>query len=131
MAAVGKIIYELLTCGSPAATGLRVWPIEADQDADMPYIVYDVVSAFPTNTKDGGSAIDTYRVQVTVWGSRQDMVTIYEEAAAIREALDQQRGTLNELTYDKIIYDGGDSETYSLDGDLMGLNIDFLIRIKN
>jgi len=127
MAAVGKVIYSLLSAYTKIGD---IYPVEAPQDASLPYIVYSIVSSYPANTKDGGSAIDVYRVQLTVWGKRSDMDSIYQEIADIRNALDQKSGTLNNITYDKIIYDGGESETYSLDGDLMGVNVDYLVRIK-
>jgi hypothetical protein len=129
MAAVGKIIYKLLNDNGHML--YRIYPVEAVQNATLPYSVYNILSNYPANTKNGGSVIDVYRIQITTWGKRSDMENLYKESDIIRQILDQKRGSYFGITYDKIIYDGGQSEIYSIDGDLMGISVDYLVRIKN
>lgn len=64
------ILYNLLSTNAPTTgvVGLNIYPMQAPQDTQFPFIVTDVISTKPTNTKgsNGASSMDILNVQVTM-----------------------------------------------------------------
>ncbi|NCW67514.1 MAG: DUF3168 domain-containing protein [Marivivens sp.] len=60
---VGKAIYYLLTNATDVTdiVSTRVYPEVAQQDADLPFIVYNVTNNEPSDTKPEPSRFTHYR----------------------------------------------------------------------
>ncbi len=93
---IDKIIYDILISDA-TVTGLvgsvtsgvasyKVFPSQAPQTTQFPFIVFEVVSTTPTNTKSGASEMDFYRVQVTSLSKTNPNANAIAEA--VRGALD-------------------------------------------
>lgn len=101
MTAPGKVIYEILSndAGVTTLVSTRIFPIVAPQETVLPYVVYNLVSNAPTNTKDGASESDTFRVQIDSYAKTNSVksgaLLIGEIDEAIRTALDRNVGTHN------------------------------------
>ena len=69
---VGKAIYYLLTNASDvtAIVGTRIYPEVAQQNAALPYIVYNVSNNEPSDTKREPSKLDTAEVEVNVFSEK-------------------------------------------------------------
>ena len=65
-----SILYNLLSTNAPTTgiVGLNIYPMQAPQTTDFPFIVTDVISTTPYNTKgsNGASTMDMISVQVTI-----------------------------------------------------------------
>ena len=101
---VGKAIYYLLTNSTDIAAivSTRVFPEIAQQDALLPYVVYNVTNNEPSDTKAEPSELDTANVEVNCFS------TSYTEsidlAVAVRAALDRVTGTYNSVNVQSIAY---------------------------
>ena len=101
---VGKAIYYLLTNSTDIAAivSTRVFPEVAQQDAPLPYVVYNVTNNEPSDTKAEPSELDTANVEVNCFS------TSYTEsidlAVAVRAALDRVTGTYNGVNVQSIAY---------------------------
>lgn len=104
----------------------KIYPQNAPQDTDYPYAVYTFISDVPTDDKDGPSALDTWRLQISIWG---DGATVQTLLASYRSTLDRYRGSNSGNNIDKIIF-AGINDLFSEDSRYTGKAIDFLIRVK-
>lgn len=98
----------------------------APQGTAYPYIVYQFISDIPTNDKDGPSTLDTYRVQLSIWGDGPAVETLL---ASVRSTLDRFRGVNSGNNIDKFVFDGI-NDLFDEDSRYIGKAIDFLIRVK-
>ena len=101
---VGKAIYHLLTNATDVTdiVSTRIYPEIAQQDADLPYIVYNVANNEPTDTKPEPSKLDTAQVEVNIYAeSYTDCIDL---AVAVRAALDRVKGTYNGVNVQSIQY---------------------------
>lgn len=119
---IGKTIVSLTT----GINSGKIYPQVVPQDTDYPYAVYSIISDVPANTKDGVSELDTYRLQISIWG---DGPTVETLLASYRSTLDRYRGTNSTNVIDKIIFDGV-NDLFDEESRYMGKAIDFLIRVK-
>ena len=101
---VGKAIYYLLTnaTGVTDIVSTRVYPEVAQQDAALPYIVYNVTNNEPTDTKPEPSKLDTAQVEVNVYSN--SYTEAIDLAVAVRAALDRVKGTYNGVNVQSIQY---------------------------
>jgi hypothetical protein len=97
----GKAIYHILT-NTTAVTDLvntRIFPVVAPQETILPYVVYNTVSNQPTDTKDGASESDTFRIQIDIYAktnsTKSGALQVSEIDKEIRTALDRNVGTHN------------------------------------
>jgi len=101
---VGKAIYYLLTnaTGVTDIVSTRVYPEVAQQDAALPYIVYNVANNEPTDTKPEPSKLDTAQVEVNIYSD--SYTEAIDLAVAVRAALDRVKGTYNGVNVQSIQY---------------------------
>jgi hypothetical protein len=101
---VGKAIYYLLTNSTDITdiVSTRVFPEIAQQDAEMPYIVYNIANNEPSDTKPEPSKLDTAQVDVNVYS--QSYTQCIDLAVAVRAALDRVSGTYSGVNVQSIQY---------------------------
>ena len=104
----GKAIYKLLKDSSDvgAICADRIYPELAQQDADMPFIVYTVTDTTPSATKNATSKLDTARVELYCISG--DYEQAMDMGIAVRSALDRQSGTLSGVEVQSIDFDTSD-----------------------
>lgn len=98
----GKVIYNLLsnTAGITAIVGsgnnCRIYPLVANQNYDIPCIVFSEISTTPNATKSGVSTMDESLYQLDIMAStRANAETL---ANLVRTALDYASGTYAGVT---------------------------------
>jgi len=101
---VGKAIYYLLTNATDVTdvVSTRIYPEIAQQDADLPYIVYAIANNEPTDTKPEPSKLDTAQVEVNIYSDSYTQAI--DLAVAVRAALDRVKGTYNGVNVQSIQY---------------------------
>ena len=104
----GKAIYKLLKDSSDvgAICADRIYPELAQQDADLPFIVYTVTDTTPSATKNATSKLDTARVELYCISG--DYEQAMDMGIAVRSALDRQSGTLSGVEVQSIDFDTSD-----------------------
>lgn len=104
----GKAIYKLLKDSSDvgAICADRIYPELAQQDADLPFIVYTVTDTTPSATKNATSKLDTARVELYCISG--DYEQAMDMGIAVRSALDRQSGTLSGVQVQSIDFDTSD-----------------------
>lgn len=114
MATIGEIIYKLIN-DSGAVPERKVFPIEIPQKTvidDSGVVTYSIISTTPTNTKQEGSTLDRYRIQVSIFGKNYD--NTYASANTIRSALEN---VINEQ-----VVTGGFVQCSTFEGQVDGIN---------
>lgn len=121
---VGKIIYDLLSNDTDVAAivGTKIYPMRAGQLQNLPFIVYDIISQEPSQSKTGGSKMDTYRTQVSAFSYDYDELMDLMEK--IRTALDQQSDTVGSVVVSDIVYEARNN-LYDDRGNINGVALDF------
>jgi hypothetical protein len=104
----GKAIYKLLKDSADvgAICADRIYPELAQQDADMPFIVYTVTDTTPSATKNATSKLDTARVEL--YCVSDDYETGMNLGIAVRSALDRVSGTISAVEVQSIDFDTSD-----------------------
>jgi hypothetical protein len=85
---VDSIIFGILS-GNSAVTGVvgtKIYPSQAPQTTQFPFVVFETISTMPNNTKSGVSEMDKYRIQVTTLAKENNQAN--DIADKIRTALD-------------------------------------------
>lgn len=121
---VGKIVYDLLANDTDvvAIVGVKIYPMRSGQLQDLPFIVYDVVSQQPSQTKTGASLMDIYRVQVSAFSYvYAELMDLMEK---IRTALDQQNETVTNTVVMDIVFENRNN-LYDDSGNINGVALDF------
>ena len=118
---IGKVIKSLI--GSLGT----VYPLRAEQGAAAPYIVYNVISNNPTDTKTGASLLDTWRVQIDVYGSTYAQCVSLSDS--IRTTLDRYAGTVQTVKVDKIVFEN-ENDGFDDDAEYYHRRQDYFIREK-
>jgi hypothetical protein len=89
---VDSIIFGILN-GNSAVTGVvgsKIFPSQAPQTTQFPFIVFETISTMPNNTKSGVSEMDKYRIQVTTLAKENNQAN--DIADKVRSALDYYKG---------------------------------------
>jgi hypothetical protein len=83
-----ELVFAVLAGTSPPATGagLRVYPLLAPQNAELPRITFARVANAPVNSLSGSSGLDAVRVQVDAWA--KTFLGAKELAAEVRTAME-------------------------------------------
>ena len=104
----GKAIYKLLKDSADvgAICADRIYPELAQQDADVPFIVYTVTDTTPSATKNATSKLDTARVELYCVSG--DYETGMNLGIAVRSALDRVSGTISAVEVQSIDFDTSD-----------------------
>jgi len=111
------------------ATRYRISPLESQQGAILPYIVYQRIAGPRLRSLDGASGMATPRIQLDIWDdSYADTKTL---ADAVRNALDDYAGVIAGYTVrDLYIEDEGESFLHPGGGDELrafGMRQDYVI----
>ncbi len=110
---VGKAIFNILINDSnivglisddSSGTNSRIFPSRYNfpNTVKLPYIIYQVVSDEPNNTKNGVSTYDYVTVQISIYDKNYAKLNIL--SAFVRTALDYVSGTFNGVQVDKIFF---------------------------
>jgi hypothetical protein len=91
---IGPILQSLI------GTTYDVYPGRATQTAKTPFVVYSILSVDPSDTKQAGSGLDQYRVQLNVYS--EQLTECETIATAIRATIDNYAGTIGTTVIDKI-----------------------------
>ena len=68
------------------------------------WVIYNIISLVPHNTKDGASTYDKYRVQLDIYD--RTYTTVDTLAASVRSTLDEYTGTAASVVIDHVFFDG-------------------------
>ena len=139
---VGEAIYSILSNDVTVSgvVGTKIFPVVATEKSSVPYIVYNLVSETPTNTKGDGasfslaatrSPLDRDRVQVSCF--TDTYVGAVDLAFAIRGAMDRATYSSGTLEVENIIYldTVDDYEKKADDKGVFAKHSDYTVRIRN
>jgi len=103
---VGKAIFDLLLGNTDlrAIVNNRIFPEVAQQDAELPYVVYNISSNEPSDTKREPSKMDTAQVEVNLYST--SYTECIDMATHVRAALDRVTGTYSGVNVQSIQYLG-------------------------
>jgi len=124
---ISAVIFNLLST-TTAVTDLvdtRIYPISAPLNAAYPLVNITTVSTTPTNTKDGGSVVDTSRVQIDVYAKEHSESGAI--AKLIRQALDGYHGNFDGHRINRIYFER-ESESFDSEQRLYRISTDYFIR---
>lgn len=115
MATIGEIIYKLINDSGQLTDGY-VYPAQIPQGIvinESGLAVYNIISTTPTNTKQEGSTLDRYRVQVSYFCTNYD--NVYSFANSVRPYLEN---VINE----DVTGDGTIVQCSTFEGQIDGIN---------
>jgi len=103
---VGKAIFDLLLDNTDlrAIVNNRIFPEVAQQDAQLPYVVYNISSNEPSDTKREPSKMDTAQVEVNLYST--SYTECIDMSTHVRAALDRVTGTYSGVNVQSIQYLG-------------------------
>ena len=101
---VGKAIFYLLDNSTDltAIVGTRIYPEVAQQDAPLPYLVYNISNNEPSDTKREPSKLDTANIEVNCYST--SYTEVIDMSVAVRAALDRVTGTYSGVNVQSIAY---------------------------
>ena len=128
---VTKAIKYILnnTAGVTAIIGTKSHAGRAPQETAAPYVVFDIVSVEPTDSKTRPSSVDAVRVQIDCYATTYAGVEALNDA--VRSALDAYTigATVNGVKVDGIKYIT-ENATIDEETDIFRRSSDYQIRIK-
>jgi len=103
---VGKAVFNLLLADTDlrAIVDNRIFPEVAQQDAVLPYVVYNISSNEPSDTKREPSKMDTAQVEVNLYST--SYTECIDMSTHVRAALDRVTGTYSGVNVQSIQYLG-------------------------
>jgi len=96
---VGSAIKTILADVTPYVDGGRIPANRGSQ-----WVIYNMISSVPYNTKGGASDFDQYRFQVDSYARTYTEVDTL--AASVRSTMDEYAGTASSVVIDHIYFDG-------------------------
>jgi len=101
---VGKAIFTLLLSDTDlrGIVSNRIFPEVAQQDAVLPYVVYNISNNEPSDTKREPSKMDTAQVEVNLYST--SYTECIDMATHVRAALDRVTGTYSGVNVQSIQY---------------------------
>ena len=130
---IGKAIYNILsgTLAISNKVGTKIFPNVATQSESFPFIIYDVQSDSPEDTKDGVANLDITNMMVSAYSDTYSNAT--EIGSSIRDALDRYSGTVNGVVINTIVFEGYNDAFDDMSGrdGIYRKSLDFKIRIIN
>ena len=130
---IGKAIYNILSEYVPLAARVdtRIFPNVATQSVAFPFIIYDVQSDSPEDTKDGVANLDITNMMVSAYSDTYLSAT--QIGGLIRDALDRYSGTVNGVVINTIVFEGYNDAFDDMSGrdGIYRKSLDFKIRIIN
>ena len=129
----GLAIYNILITDVDVSNVVvrRVFPNVAKNGTTFPFIIYDVESESPTDTKDGVSKLDEDFVMVSCYCKTYSEAS--DLAQKIRTALDRKTGTFGGIEIQSIQYNGYNDlfDDNTSDEGVYRKALDFKLRIIN
>jgi len=129
----GLAIYNILSRDSDVISMVarRIFPNVAKNGTEFPFIIYDVESESPTDTKDGVSTLDEDFVMVSCYCKTYSEAS--DLARKIRTALDRKIGTFGGIEIQSIQYNGYNDlfDDNTSDEGVYRKALDFKLRIIN
>ena len=125
-----KIVREILISDTDVTdlASNRIKPGIMEQGQAKPGIVYNIIGVTPTNHKDGSSAKDMARIQVTSYATQA--IAALDLADEVRKALDRATpAAYNGITLVESRFDDMDQE-YDVTARVHYVNQDFMITYK-
>ena len=126
-----KAIKHILgnTAGVTAIVGTKSHAGRAPQETALPYVVFDIVSVEPTDSKTRPSSLDRIRVQVDCYATTYAGAEALNDA--VRSALDAYTigATVNGVKVDGIMYIT-ENGTIDEETDIYRRSADYQIRVK-
>ena len=96
---IGSAIKSILSGVTQYVGGGRIPANRGSQ-----WIIYNIISSLPHNTKDGASDYDKYRFQIDSYARTYSAVDTL--AASVRSTLDEYSGTSESVVIDHIFFEG-------------------------
>jgi len=96
---VGSAIESILSEITATVEGGRIPDRRGSE-----WVIYNIISLVPHNTKDGASDYDQYRFQIDSYARTYPEVDTL--ASSVRSALDEYSGTIESVTIDHVFHDG-------------------------
>lgn len=102
---IGQVIGDILAtdAGVSALVSTRIYTQNAPLNETYPLVTYSLASKTPRNTKDGGSVVDTSRIQIDVYSELA--LNAGQINDAVRSALDGYSATNNGHRIDAIYFE--------------------------
>ena len=105
----------------------RIYPGIIPQKIANPYIEFDLYNTEPTDTKDGGSKLDTYYIECSCYHKEaMDVITL---ANNVRGSLDRFSGIDSGNAIDKIIFDSQNGPYFDPERELFRVDVSFRVRV--
>ena len=128
---IETVIYTILTgaSGITDLTSTRIYPVYVPQDAVMPVLTYQELSAQREYTVDGSIGMVSARYQINCWASNYSGARALSEA--VRDAMEDYSGTVNTRYIHTIfLEDEGDISSLNPGNEKIkriGKRLDFLV----
>jgi len=130
---IGKAIYNILSedVAVAAKVDTRIFPNVATQSIGFPFIIYDVQSDSPEDTKDGVANLDITNIMGSAYSDSYSTST--QIGGSIRTALDRYTGTNSGVVINTIVFEGYNDAFDDMSGSdgIYRKSLDFKIRIIN
>ena len=126
MSLIESALHSHLTSDAAVSTivGTRVYPLLIPQDASLPAIAYQRISALRVTAQDGPSNLARSRLQVTCVAESYSGVKAL--ATAVRQALHGYKGTVDGVTVGASFLET-DVDQYADESGLYSVQMDFRI----
>ena len=106
----GKAVYGILSTNTEVTdiVSTRIYPEIAEQEAPVPFIVYQVQNVSPEDTHDGPSTLDEIRFEFLCYDATYNGAA--ELGDKVRGALDRVQGTYNTVNVQSVQFNDVDTE---------------------
>ena len=105
----------------------RIFPGIVPQKITNPYIEFDLYNTEPTDTKDGGSKLDTYYIECSCY--HKEVMEVITLANNVRGSLDRFSGIDSGNIIDKIIFDSQNGPYFDIEKELFRVDVDLRVRV--
>ena len=89
---IEEVVFDLLSTaqGVRSLVGLRIYPVQTEESAEFPFVIYQEAENVPALTHDGAGDSDRHSMDIDVWAL--DYPEAKRLARAVRKALHGFRG---------------------------------------
>jgi hypothetical protein len=119
---IGKVIYSLVNATVPS------YPVIAPQTTNAPYLVYNILTNDPDDTKDGPAMVDRVTVLLSIYESTYALAA--SKGNAVRTLLDAFSGTAGGVAVNSIVF-VTESDDYDYDNKLHVKTQEYVFRVHN
>jgi len=106
----GRAVYGILSTNTEITdiVDTRIYPEIAEQEAPVPFIVYQIQNVAPEDTHDGPSTLDEVRIEFLCYDATYNGSA--ELGDKVRGALDRVQGTYNAVNVQSVQFNDVDTE---------------------